>query len=330
MFKERLELYKQLEEKRQCKLLVYVTGDRSGLEAQIAKEVLHLFVRHLDLIATSPLIALYLYAQGGDTLASWSIVNLIRQFCGEFEVIVPGKAHSGGTLICLGANAIVMTKQATLSPIDPSINTPLNPQIAESQFARFPVSVEALNGFIEFAKSSLGEGADLKDAFLMLAGNVHPLVLGTAFRARTHIRMLASKLLAAHMTDEAKVNRILNFLCSESGSHDYTINRKEAHEDLGLSIQKPDDNLYKIIKAIYDDIEKELMLTQPYSPALALGSKTETKYSYKRALVESVAGGSDEYRSEGNLSKMSVEVQGVKQEAVKDARSFEGWRHVDA
>ncbi|MCB2295730.1 hypothetical protein LGK95_19840 [Clostridium algoriphilum] len=51
-------------------------------------------------------ISLILYTRCGNTLVGWSIVNLIRQFCDEFEVIVPSKALSTGTLICLGSNSI--------------------------------------------------------------------------------------------------------------------------------------------------------------------------------------------------------------------------------
>ncbi len=42
--------------------------------------------------------------------------------------------------------------------------------------------------------------------------------------------------------------RIVQFLVSESGSHDYTINRREARDQLGLKIEKPDDTLYSKIK----------------------------------------------------------------------------------
>ena len=48
-------------------------------------------------------------------------MNLIRNFCKYFEIIVPFNCHSAGTIISLGANRIVMTKQATLGPIDPSV-----------------------------------------------------------------------------------------------------------------------------------------------------------------------------------------------------------------
>ena len=66
-------------------------------------------------------------------------------YCDDLTVIVPHKAHSSGTVISLGANRIVMTKQATLSPIDPSLNNPLNPIIPNHPGkATTPVSVEAV------------------------------------------------------------------------------------------------------------------------------------------------------------------------------------------
>ena len=43
---DRLDLYKQLEEKRNSKLLVYITGTRQGLETQIANDVLPKFSEH--------------------------------------------------------------------------------------------------------------------------------------------------------------------------------------------------------------------------------------------------------------------------------------------
>ena len=79
-------------------------GDRAGLETQIHTEILDFFIEHLDKIGTVPKISLVLYTRGGQTLAGWSIANLMLQFCEEFEVIIPSKCHSAGTLITLGAN----------------------------------------------------------------------------------------------------------------------------------------------------------------------------------------------------------------------------------
>lgn len=331
MYADRLSNYRTLEQNRGSKLLVYITGDRPGMETQIHQEVLDYFSNHLDTFSLPQKISLFLYSRGGNTLAGWSIVNLIRQFCKEFEVIVPAKALSTATIICLGSNKVLMTKQATLGPIDPSVNTPLNPQIpGAGPQAKMPVSVEAMKGFLELAKNEVGikHQEDLTKVVLKLADSVHPLVLGEAYRARTQIKFLARRLLSQQIKDTKKINKIIDFLCSESGSHDYTINRREGRDVLGLQIEKPDDALYILIKTIYDDIRNELQLNNPYNPMSLLGTNSQVNYSLPRSLIESVTGGSDRFISEGILRRRQIQVApNVQQEAVDDQRTFEGWRH---
>ena len=86
MFCDRKEWYKTIEKERDSKLIVYITGTRPGLETQIANDILPMFVEHLDRIGDVEKISLLLYTNGGDTLAAWSLVNLIRSFCKNFEV----------------------------------------------------------------------------------------------------------------------------------------------------------------------------------------------------------------------------------------------------
>jgi len=329
VYRDRIADYRELERKRSSRLLVYVTGDRRQLEAQIHPEVLDFFVHHLDSIGDVPKISLLLYTRGGDTLASWSIANLIRQFCKHFEVIVPARAHSGGTLICLGADTILMTKQATLSPIDPSVQTPLNPLIPGGPLnARIPVSVEAVNSYLELTREAVGRRGDLTSVLVQLSQMVHPLVLGQANRARSQIQMLARKLLSRQMRNEHGIRRVLQFLCSESGSHDYPINRREARDDLRLNVEKPDDSLYQLIRRVYDDLARELELATPFDPGILLGANPTATYSLRRALIESVSGGCHCFVSEGQLARQQVQVQpGITQEAISDRRQFEGWRH---
>ena len=87
MLKDRLENYKKIEKLRNSKLLVYITGDRPGFETQIHPEILDYFINHLDNLKKERKITLLLYTRGGNTLAAWSLTNLIRQFCDEFEVL---------------------------------------------------------------------------------------------------------------------------------------------------------------------------------------------------------------------------------------------------
>lgn len=117
MYRSRLTLYSQLEQTFDSKIITYITSDRPNMGAQIASDVIDYFIDHLDKIGPCNKISLFLYTRGGDTSAARNIVNLLRMYCDNLQVIVPHKAHSSGTIISLGANEIVMTKQATLGQL---------------------------------------------------------------------------------------------------------------------------------------------------------------------------------------------------------------------
>jgi hypothetical protein len=340
MFKDRIENYKWLEKNRNSKLLVYFTGDRPGMETQIAPDVLEYFSEHLDQIKKANKISLLLYTRGGDTMAAYSLVNLIRQFCKEFEIIIPSKARSSGTIISLGADSIMMTKQATLGPIDPSLNSPLNPQnpqIPNNPQARIPVSVESIQGFFDLAKNELklNDESNLKDVLLNLAEKVHPLVLGNVYRSRTQIQMVARKLLRKQLGGDQteKIDKIISFLCSDSGSHDYAIYRNEARDELGLTIEKPNDAQYEKIKGMFDSLRDELKLLEPFNINLELGSSATKTYKCRRVLLESLEGGTDVFISEGTLVKaVQVINQGpglppIQRSIIENQMNFEGWKH---
>lgn len=330
MLKDRTELYKELETRRNSKLLVYVTSDRPNLGTQIASDILSPFTEHLDKIGDVDKISLYLYTRGGNTLTAWTLVNLIRNFCKDFEVIIPFNCHSAGTLISLGSNRIVMTKQATLGPIDPSVNGPLNPQIPGSNNpnSKVPVSVEFVDAYLQMAKTDLGieDQEGLANILVNLSNHIHPLTLGQVYKSKAQIQMLADKLLEFHEIDNGNKEAVIKFLCSESGSHDYTMHRNEARQ-LGLNIEKPDMDLYKCIKAIYDDIESELELRQPFEPNVVLGNQNQASYQLRRALIESLDSGCEVFVSEGTLNKQVVQAQPNNQQTIiQDNRTFEGWR----
>lgn len=340
MIQDRIVNYKWIEENRKSKLIVYFTGDRPGMETQIAPDVLEYFSEQLDRIGKVDKISLFLYTRGGDTMAAWSLVNLIRQFCKKFEIIIPSKARSSGTIISLGADNIMMTKQATLGPIDPSLNSPLNPQnpqLPNNPQARIPVSVESIQSFFEFAKNELQvkNEENLKDILLSLSEKVHPLVLGNIYRSRTQIQMVARKLLQKQLgkEQEEKIDKIVTFLCSDSGSHDYAIYRNEARDELGLTIEKPNDEQYQKIKIIFDSIRDELKLLEPFNPNLELGEEATKNYSCRRVILESIDGGTDVYLTEGSLIKKTQAInqpQGfppITRTTIENQMSFEGWKH---
>ncbi len=332
-YSTRRELYQHIEEDRDTKVLSFITSDRMNMQTSIAQDCIDPFVDLLERIGPTKRISLLLHTNGGQTLAAWRLVNLIRIFCDELEVLIPLKALSAGTLIAIGADRVVMTKQAALGPIDPSVNNPLNPQASiGGQPKQVPVSVESVRGYLDAAREELnikGEDA-LTSVLLNLSGHIHPLVLGEIFRTQAQIRFLAEKLLPRQVEDREKIKSIIDFLCADSGSHDYTIDRREA-ADLGLNVEKPSDGLYKILRKIHLSYAEELKLLEPYTPQAHLagtGMNTPVPFTITRALVEGTVGGCYGFVSQGTLMRVQVPTSNGPQEGVKDERTFEGWRRL--
>lgn len=329
MYADRKRFYQKIEGERNSKLIAYVTGDRPGMGAQIGADTPDIFLEHLDVIGKVDKISLIIYTCGGDTLAAWNIINLFREFCNELEVIVPNKCRSSGTLMALGANSIVMTKQATLGPIDPSITRSMSPIIPNSTPPqRLPISVESVKGYFSLLKEEFGASSDaaLSAAYTKLAEYIHPLVLGDVYRTQKQIQMLAEKLLRMHNVDDQTIKHIVSFLCSDSGSHDYTINRSEAR-NLGLSVETPTQETYNELKARFMDVVDELELRNAYDPAKIIGADQKVDYLFKRCLIESVAYGQDAFISEGTLIKDTVVVNGTPRTSIGNNLRYEGWRH---
>ncbi|TAZ67164.1 serine protease [Rhizobium ruizarguesonis] len=312
--------YRAIEADRGSKVIAFVTGDRHGLQTQIAVDAVEPFVSLLDTIGPTKKISLILDTHGGQTSAAWRLINLLRSFGDEIEIIVPTKAMSAGTLMALGADAIVMTKQAALGPIDPSLsNHPLNPVVNGNQFVA--VSAEAVRGYLDEVKKDLNDPAAIAEVWVNLANQIHPIVLGEIFRLGGQIRSMAKTLIQGQVKEEEVQDKIINLLCSDSGSHDYTINRRYAAE-IGLNILKPSAQLYDILSQTTKSYHAELKTLEPYNPVTMLSGNPKQSYQLVRGLIEGTEAGCYGFVSEGELSIHNAGAGPV----INDARSFEGWR----
>jgi len=329
MYNQRKIILEEIGKSRNSTAILYVTGDRRGMEVQIAADVIDIFADHLDAIVNSKKISLVLYTLGGSTLAAWNIVNMIREYCDDFEVIVLNKARSAGTLISLGANRILMTNQSTLGPIDPSLTTPFNPVFPNSNPPiQIPVSVEDVKGYINIFKRELNisKGSDFHDIYNKLSEKIHPLVIGSIFRSKEQIQMLAAKLLDMHFPKSKKnqKKKIISFLCSDSGSHDYTINKTEAIQ-LGLPIENSGEEINKQLKLLLADINTELKLKEIFDPVKEVTMNSAPyNYLYKRGLIESTLGGSHAFVSQGTFSIVTANGG----QRINDSRASEEWRKI--
>lgn len=287
----RVDLIKKLETERNSRVISYVTSDRPPFATKIAGDIIPLLGNLLDGISKVEKISLFLYTSGGDMLAPIRIVKLIRNHCDEFEVLVPYKAHSAGTLICLGADTITMGKLGELTPVDPATGHPFNPQNPANPQQRLEVSVEDLNSYLLFAK----EKAEVKseqmiDAYKLLVEKLHPLSIGNAYRAYRMARLLTERLLWLHMDkekDDGRIKKIVKEITGDITIHAYPIDRDEVSE-LGLKVEKATDTLDKAMRELYDAYATEMKLGQPFHPNELLIGKDSAEIDQPGAYLETV------------------------------------------
>jgi len=68
-------------------------------------------------------LVLLINSPGGDILAAERIVNICRSYSGtgDYWALVPGRAKSAATIVCLGASKIIVSPPSELGPVDPQI-----------------------------------------------------------------------------------------------------------------------------------------------------------------------------------------------------------------
>lgn len=151
-------------------------------------------------------IDLVMHTPGGLVLASVQIARALKDHPGKVTVFVPHYAMSGGTLIALAADEIVLCPHAVLGPVDP-------------QIGQFP----AASVLRAVARKPV---AEVDDETLILADQ--------AEKAISQVRDTAERLLSGRLPEEAV--RVLAARLSEGNwTHDYPISAEEAAA-LGLNV----------------------------------------------------------------------------------------------
>jgi len=290
--KERMSLIREISRRRGGALLCYLTGDRENVHTRIAPDVTPVFYRHLEMLGAQPRIDLFLYTRGGDVLTPVRLVHLIREYAEHFAVLVPYRAYSAGTLLCLGADEIVMGRMGELGPIDPSVVNAFNPTDPANACARVPVNVEDVYSYLALAREKAGVAENrLPEIFTALVERIHPLALGNVHRNYLLIRALARKLLQLRRrppeADEAQ--EIVDYLTERLYAHNYMISRREAGEEIGLPVTHPDRELEKLIWRLYLDFAAELALDRPFNPEECVHGQRST-FEVTGGLVESLPG----------------------------------------
>jgi hypothetical protein len=333
---ERKELVKNIEDHRHSRVICCLTSDRQNATGVLAKDFIPIFYSHLQKFDTLERIDVFLFTLGGDTLAAFGLCRHIREFVGDFGCLIPERCHSGGTLIALGANEIVMTKAATLSPIDPSVTGAFNPQVepVPGQRQIVPVSVESVAGFKELVKDWKLDGDGISSAFRLLADKINPLLLGDVYRSRENIPILAEKLLRSHRSDVENIGRIIEELTRKLSPHDYPISRSEARLILGSQVHPDDPELESLLWRLFADFSVEMELGRPYDPNVVLGAAETSgagpgkplKVTQQVVVIESTAA-RDVWERSFNLSRVQVNTPAGPVLSVAQQLLYGGWRH---
>ncbi len=123
----RQRMLASIEKKRKSRVILLVHRQESmsflgfPLLRYISMEDSEEILRALESTDEDRDIDLVLHTPGGLVLASLQIARAIKNRKGKVRVIVPHYAMSGGTLIALAADEIIMSKNAVLGPVDPQL-----------------------------------------------------------------------------------------------------------------------------------------------------------------------------------------------------------------
>ena len=125
----RLRLLKKLQDKRESRVITLIHRQEtiSLLGLPISRHIdiddSEHILRAIRLTPDNLPIDLVLHTPGGLVLATEQIARALQNHKGEVTVYVPHYAMSGGTLIALAADKIVMDENAVLGPVDPQLGT---------------------------------------------------------------------------------------------------------------------------------------------------------------------------------------------------------------
>jgi len=155
-------------------------------------------------------IALILHTPGGLVLAASQIAMALRSHPAKKIVIVPHYAMSGGTLVALAADEILLDRHAVLGPLDPQLPT---------SKGTFPAP-----SLVKIAKI---KGEKASDEILIYAD--------IAEKALREMQGFIKKILKGRMPDE-KAEEIAKKLTEGYYTHDYPITFEEVKE-LGLPVK---------------------------------------------------------------------------------------------
>lgn len=224
---ERLKLLGRLEQQRNSRVIVLIHRQETlsllgfPLVRYINIEDSEAVLRAIQMTDKDVPIDLILHTPGGLVLAAEQIAYALRKHPAKVTVFVPHYAMSGGTLIALAADEIIMNENAVLGPVDPQVGQHPAASILKV-LERKPIT-------------------EVDDDTLIMAD--------IAEKAIRQVKATVFELLRDKM-DAERAKKLATTLSSGVWTHDYPITVREARE-LGLPVNtEMPAEIYKLM-ALY-------------------------------------------------------------------------------
>lgn len=172
-------------------------------------------------------IDMVLHTPGGLVLAATQIAHALQRHKAKVTVIVPHYAMSGGTLIALAADEIIMDENAVLGPVDPQLGQ------------------NAAASIVKVLERKPYEEVD--DQTIMLAD--------LAEKSLRQVKAIVTRLLSERMGPE-QAQKTAELLSTGTWTHDYPIMAEEAR-NLGLPVKTevPDD-VYNLMSLFPQTVQR--------------------------------------------------------------------------
>lgn len=156
-------------------------------------------------------IDIVMHTPGGIVLASEQIAFALKRHPSKVTVVVPHYAMSGGTLVALAADEIVMDENAVLGPVDPQIGNPIGGSLPAASI---------------IAAAETPNPGNRDDNTLILAD--------VAKKAIRQVEQIIYDLIKDRMPEE-RAHEVAKTLSEGRWTHDYPIGVDEARK-LGLPV----------------------------------------------------------------------------------------------
>jgi ClpP class serine protease len=178
-------------------------------------------IRAIEMTGKDVPISMILHTPGGLVLAAEQIAAALANHPSPVTVYVPHYAMSGGTLISLAADRIVMSPSAVLGPVDP--------QIGDMPVASILVAVEQK------------DKNEIDDKTLILAD--------VGRKAQHQVETFVAKLLAKRLSED-HAKDLAHALSEGRWTHDFPIDADMAQQmGLPVSTDLPDE--VRLLMALY-------------------------------------------------------------------------------